>query len=144
MSKKAKVIFTYNGKQTVILCNTDEKLSIICERFITKAELDISKKYYYIYNGDIMKKELKFEEQANEEDKIECKMNIIVDEKKEERRNENIKESEEIICPECKEDILIKIEEYRIKMYKCKNNHNIENISIKEFNNSQLIDISKK
>ena len=140
---QGKVIFIYNGKQTIIQCIINEKLSIICERFINKIGLDKSKIYYYLYNGNIINKELSFEEQANEEDKKEYKMNIIVDEKKEEGRNENIKESEEIICPECKENILIKIEEYKINMYNCKNNHKIDNISIKEFDNTQKIDISK-
>jgi len=44
----------------------------------------------------------------------------------------------EVICPKCKENILIKIDEYRmINMYNFKNNHNIENKSIKEFDKLQ-------
>ena len=35
-----------------------------------------------------------------------------------------INKSEEIIFAECNEDILIKLENYRINMNKCKNNHN--------------------
>jgi len=37
------VLFTYNGKQVVMPCFTNEKLNLICERFITKLQLDISK-----------------------------------------------------------------------------------------------------
>ena len=59
----------------------------------------------------------------------------------EEKMNENMKESEEIICPECNQNILVKIEEYRINMHNCKNNHKKENLSIKEFNTTQKIDI---
>ena len=132
------VIFEYNGNQTKIPCITNEKLSIIFEKFTTKIQLDISKNYYYLYGGNIINKELSFEEQANNEDKIRCQMNIlVVDEINRNKKDENIKESEEIICPKCKENILIKIEEYKINMYNCKNNHKIENISIKEFDNTQ-------
>ena len=122
---QGKVIFIYNGNQTIIQCISNEKLSIICERFINKLQLDKSKIYYYIYNGNIINKELSFEEQINNEDKKEYKMNIIVVDEMNKINNDNIKESEEIICPECKENILIKIEEYRINMYNCKNNHKI-------------------
>ena len=71
------VIFTYNGKEIVIPCVTNEKLNIICERFITKLKLDISKNYYYIYGGNIINKELNLEEQANDEDKKEKRINIL-------------------------------------------------------------------
>lgn len=171
------VIFTYNGKQTLIQCYTNEKFSKICESFINKIQLDKSKIYYYLYNGNILNKELSFESQINLEDKKENKMNIIViDEFKYDKKNNNIIESEEIICPECKENILISIKDYRISMHNCnncKNNHKFENtfnffpkmentanffpilgntanlppkrenLSIKEFNNTQKIDISK-
>jgi len=140
---EGKVLFIYNGKQTIIQCNANEKLNIICERFINELQLDKSKIYHYIYNGNIINKDLTFEEQANNEDKTECKMNIIVVDEMNKIKNENIKESEEIICPECKENILIKIDEYKINMYNCKNNHKINNITIKEFDNTQKIDISK-
>ena len=137
------VLFIYNGKQVIIPCITNEKLSIICDRFITKLQLDKSKIYHYLYNGNIIKRERSFEEEVNKEDKKENKMKIIVVDEMDEKINENIKESEEIICPECKENMRIKTEEYRINMYNCKNNHKIDNISIKEFENKQRIDISK-
>ena len=33
---QGKVIFIYNSKQTIIQCIINEKLNIICERFIIK------------------------------------------------------------------------------------------------------------
>ena len=89
---QGKVIFIYNGNQAIIQCIINEKLSIICERFINKIGLDKSKIYYYIYNGNLINKELSFEEQANEEDKKEYKMNIIVIDEMNNIKNENIKE----------------------------------------------------
>ena len=52
-------------------------------------------------------------------------MNILVEEQKKEELKENKKISEEIICPECEENILIKIDNYRINLKGCKNGHNI-------------------
>jgi len=134
------IIFIYNGNQIVIPCITNEKLSLICEKFITKLQLDISKTYYYLYGGNTINKDSSFEEQANNEDKIGKVMNIVVYDEMKTIKNDNIKEAKEIICPECKESILLKIDEYRLSMYNCKNKHKIENKSIKEFNNIQKID----
>ena len=49
--------------------------------------------------------------------------------------------SKEIICPKCNENILIKIDNYKINLFNCKNNHNIDNILLNEYENN--IDISK-
>jgi len=51
--------------------------------------------------------------------------------------------SKEIICPECKESVLIDIIEYQINLNKCKNGHNINNILLKDFEKTQYIDNSK-
>ncbi len=51
--------------------------------------------------------------------------------------------SKDIICRECKEKTLIKISNYKISMSNCKNGHNISDIKINEFENTQIIDISK-
>ncbi len=55
-----------------------------------------------------------------------------------ENNNKNIKEIKDIICPECNENLLIKINDYKIGM-KCINNHN-NIILLKEYKNK--IDIS--
>ena len=48
-----------------------------------------------------------------------------------------------IICPECKESILINIKNYKINLSKCKNGHEIKNILLKDYEKTQYIDISK-
>ena len=141
---EAKVIFNFNEFNTTILCSLNEKLKNIIERFCSKAQIDINK-IYFLYNGNMINKELKFEEVANQVDKKSRTMNIIgyeINNNKEEIK-ENINISKDIICPECKENALIKIENYKIKLYNCKNGHNIDNITIREFDEKQKIDISK-
>ena len=51
--------------------------------------------------------------------------------------------SKDIICPECKENILINIKDYRINLNECKNNHSRNNIKLEEYENTQKIDLSK-
>ena len=68
-------------------------------------------------------------------------MNILVNEDDNPIKIENIIKSKEIIYPKCNENILIKIDNYKINLFNCKNNHNIDNILLNEYENN--IDISK-
>ena len=40
--------------------------------------------------------------------------------------------NKEIICSECKENCFININDYKIKLFGCKNGHNINNIPLKK------------
>jgi len=68
-------------------------------------------------------------------------MNILVYENNEAIIKENQIESKEIICPKCNENILIKLNEYKINLFNCKNNHEINNILLNKYEDN--IDISK-
>ncbi len=133
---EAIVIFNYKNEKTNISCTTSDKMITICEKYVSKVQKDINK-LNFIYNGNLINKDLKFEEQINDPiDKLYFSMNIKVEEK-------TIKIPNEIICPECNENILIKIQDYKINMFNCKNNHKYQNISFEDLNDSQKIDISK-
>lgn len=56
--------------------------------------------------------------------------------------NDDIQKYKKLICPLCKGNILIKINDYKISM-NCKNNHKLENIKINEFEETQKKDLSK-
>ena len=76
-------------------------------------------------------------------DKKRNMMSLIVDEKNSTIDNNIIKKniiSKEIICPICIEPIRMKIEDYQIILYECKNDHIINNILLKEYENLQKID----
>ena len=138
----AEVIFNYKGIDTVIQCNINDKMIDIINKYLMKMgknENDL----LYIYGGNIIDYELTFIQQANELDKNRNKMNILVQSK-----NDDINEikeiiSKDIICPECGENILINIKDYKINLYGCKNNHKINNILINKYENNQKIDLSK-
>ena len=52
--------------------------------------------------------------------------------------------SKDIICPECKENIILDIKNFNINLKGCKNKHEINNVLLlNEYEESQKIDISK-
>ena len=58
--------------------------------------------------------------------------------------NKSFKKPGDIICPECGENALIKIDNYKIKLFGCKNEHIMDNILLNEFFDCQNKGLSKK
>ena len=112
----------------------------ICIRFSIKLNIDINK-LYFLYNGDKLNEGLKLID-IKKNNNIN-NINILASDKEEIIPKENIISSKEIICPICKENIFINFNNYKINLIKCKNNHNINNIYIKDFQTTQKINISK-
>ena len=135
-----QVEFVYNGAITLIQCNMNEKMKEIIKRFKEKANIN-NNNIFYTYDGKIgINEELKFEEIANSEDKKRKKMNILVYDTEIEIKEKDIIKSNNIICPECKENIKMEIKDYKINLYGCKNKHSIKNILLNEFEETQNID----
>jgi len=133
----SEITFIYNGHTIPIECSHAEKLKTIMERLCNK--INISKKDIYgIYNGKIIDEEIKEDQIPKDEDNkkivliYEYNKGIVVN---------NIIKSNEVICPKCKENCLIKIKDYKILLYDCKNNHET-NLSMNEYDQTQKIDIS--
>ena len=82
---------------------------------------------------------------ANLIDKERKKMNILVNEDINDTKEDDntFIKSKNIICPKCGENIKIKIENYKITLYECKNKHEISDLSFDEFENTQKINLSK-
>ena len=143
----AEVIFNYDGNNSSIQCNSNEKMKDIIKRYIIK----IGKKkddIFFLYGGSQINEELTFEEQANSEDKKRNKISILVFDKidnaeRTNNKNNKLKKSSNIICPECKENIRIYVNNFKITLENCKNMHKIENLLINEFEKSQNIDESQ-
>ena len=134
----ANVKFIFEGTETVIQCNNEDKMNKICNKFVNKIGIDIDT-IYFLYNGDLINSELKFNEQAKKIDKDKNEMNIVVN-----KLNTSTiinEERKEILCPECGENCKIKISDYKIKAFDCKNKHEIK-ILLDEYKNTQKIDES--
>jgi len=145
----SQVEFKYNGLNIVIQCNENEKIKNICQQFCKKAQID-KNNIFFSYSGKAgseFNEELTFNQMINSTDKNENKMTILVNnineiEEKEEKQQSIIK-SNEIIFPECGEICKIKFNNYKISLFDCKNEHEINNLSFDEYEKSQNKDISK-
>ena len=69
------------------------------------------------------------------------KLNVLVNAIFKETEN-IIEQSKDIIYPECKEPCILKIEDYHINLYDCRNGHTIKGIKIDEFKKTQEINAS--
>ena len=139
----AEVIFNFEGIDTSIYCNINDKMGDIIGKFLIKIERDEEdNNFIYLYNGNNINIELTFNEQANELDKNSKKMNILVKNitiARSIKKNEII--SKDIICPKCKENIFIYIDKFKINLYGCKNKHNMNNILLNKYKETQIINL---
>jgi len=133
-----QVIFNYKGAETIIKSQTEETIEEVIKTFKTKIATEINNEYY-LYNGNMINKNNKLEEIINNEDKANNKMKILVKDTNETNDENNLEEIKEIICPQCQENVIINLKDYKIGM-KCINDHN-NIILLKDFKNK--IDISK-
>ena len=136
-----EVSFCYEGLNTIIQCKENEKMKDIINRFLIKIQSNTN--LFYLYNGTKINFELTFNEQANDIDKRRKKMNIIVTKRDEDRKEFNEMISKDIICPECRENILIDIKDYKINLFGCKYNHFQQNILLNLFEESQKINLNE-
>ena len=107
----AEVTFDYKSLIINIQCNINDKMKVIINKFLIKIEKKDQNILYYLYNGARINEELTFNEQANDFDKNRKKMNILV------TNDENITDnkkiiSNDIICPDCNENILLDIKDF--------------------------------
>ena len=134
--------FTFKGLSYIILCQSEDKMEEIFKKFATKAQIEINR-IYFIYNGNKIDEKLKVNQIINKIDQSRETINILANEINQSTIIEKSFKSKEIICPNCFNNILININDYKITLYNCKNNHTINNISLKDYENTQNIDISK-
>ena len=131
-----QAIFNYNGTKMNIQCKISDIIKDIFQKY--KLKTNINNDLFYLYNGTKVNEELKLEEIINSNDKNLNQINILVYDITPEA-DKTLKESKEIICPTCNENVIIDLKDYKLEM-KCKNNH-INKISFKNYNNK--IDLSK-
>ena len=140
-----EVEFQYNGNITIIQCQQEQKMSEICNNFMNKSNIN-DKEIYYFYDGqggNLFNKNLSFNQIANSFDKNRKKMSVLVyDNDKINKNNSKIK-PKNIICPKCYENAKINIKDYKLNISGCKNNHKISNMLFNEFENTQIIDLTK-
>ena len=73
----AEAIFNYEGINTTIQCEINEKMKEFINKFLIKSEKK-ENNLYYLSNGTQIHYEITFNQQAKDIDKNRKKMNIIV------------------------------------------------------------------
>ena len=106
----------------------------IFNRYLVEKNKDIND-VLFLSNGNKIKEELKVDEFSNNENEISILVYDISEENNENK--EILKQYKEIICPECGDICLIEIEDYKIKLNKCRNNHSMGNILLDEYDDLQ-------
>lgn len=136
------VEFIYNGLKTEIPCKPEDNIEDIINKYCVKTEKK-KEELYFLYSGSMIHNNSTFIELANSEDKSRKKISILVNDIIAPPIEPDLKKSKYIICPSCKDDIRIKMQNYKIELYECKNSHNFQYSSFDDFKKSQFIDQSK-
>lgn len=136
--------FEYLQNKIIIQGNLQEKFQEAINKFIGKTSLN-PQNLTFLANGNICKSEMTLESQMSNQNKINNFMpvSVMALPEREKKKEPVFVPSKEIICPKCFEPCSYKIENYRIKLYGCKNNHITDDIKLKDFPNLQKMDISK-
>ena len=134
-----RLIFHYDQYQTSLNSNTEETIKYVFRAFLEKVIPDYKKKKFY-YNGKLINEELKVGDIISETDKERGKMDIVI---KKSDKIEDLIDFKEVICPNCGDNIVMNIKDYKINLHDCINKHKINNILFSEFANKQKVDLSK-
>ena len=137
------VRFNFNNNITPIQCNSNSKIEEIIKKFLGKVGLSKSDVVFLCEGSYISEanEKLTFEEMAKQKNQLNILVTEINSEDKEQLKD--IRKSTEIICPTCSEITRINIKDYKISLFECKNGHKLEDILLKEFENTQNIDLAK-
>ena len=137
-----EVVFDYKQIQTIIQANLEDSFNTIINKFVNKTNLNLNE-IYFLSNGKNIKNSDIIENIMSESDKKNKRIIILVYSVDNNHENTNVIKSNDIICPTCKELCKYELKDYKIKLYGCKNGHEIDNIKLDDFNNKQNIDISQ-
>ena len=125
---------------TIIQANLSEPFRIPLNKFAQKT-LILLNSVNFIANGLTIDSENTVESHMSNLNKKDKKMIVLVDPVYISNKNEVKIQSNDFICPVCKESCRIKIEDYHVKLFKCINGHITSGIRIDDFNKTQEINI---
>ena len=139
----ATVEFVLNSVPTIIQCTQDETIMSICQKFATKVQKNVSD-IFFLYNGGPIDLQATFSEQASKADKENNHMKILAQALTDTMAptEKILSKSKDIVCPECGELCFLHLRDHKVSLVGCKQGHKEENISLKDFEKTQMIDES--
>ena len=132
------VEFINEGISLIIQYKPEDKMSEICSQYARKSQLDLNS-IYFVSEGKILNKELTFSE-TTKTDSI--KVLVFKHDKDPIVVNLNKTIPKFIMCPTCKENTIINIENDKITMSGCRNGHELKNNLFNEFKATQEYDMT--
>ena len=133
--------FNYGQMITIIQSNLSDPFQIPLNKFAQKTLIPLNS-VNFLANGLTIKPENTVESHMSNLNKKDKKMTVLVDPVYISNKNEVKIQSNDIICPVCKEPCRMKIEDYHIELFKCINGHITSGIRIDDFHKTQEINIS--
>ena len=127
--------FIYQGNAIRIQGKRNEYMKDIVKRYIIKIGKNIND-VFFMCNGNKISTELKLEEINNKDKEIKILVGDVND-KNAKNKEEKSSQNKDVIYPECGNICLIDINDYKIKLNKCINNHSTESILLNEYNDLQ-------
>ena len=135
----SEIKILYNGFETIIQYQSNEKLKEIFKKFKNKIKAE-NKEIVYLYNGELIKDDNIILSQLTSEQTITI---LAFDSYNMPTNINTLIKSDNVICPICKESAILEEKDYKLIIYGCQNDHITKNILINEFNKYQKIDYSK-
>ena len=133
--------FDYQQNKITMQANSNEYFSTILKKYYAKSQIEPNSVIFMAHSMKIPENK-KIIEVMNQLEKMNKRMYIAVFPLDINNNDKVITEAKEIICPKCTDQCRIKIEDYIIKLYDCKNNH-LTSVKLDKFKDSQKIDLSQ-
>ena len=113
-----KIEFDYNQRITIIQANLEDTFKNVISKYIQKTSLDPNR-IIFLSNGTVIKPEETVSNQANQIEKEDKIMKLIVLLVEKTNIEDSIVQSKDIICPECHLPCRIKIDNFKIHLFGC-------------------------
>ena len=139
---EANVIFSLDGVNLTIQCRTEEKMKDICKSYSIKINRNMNS-LLFLYEGNKVNYELSFKEQANEIDRNNNQMKILVS-KCDEKNNLNCEKLNEKILSNNKIKDNIINNKFQIDNIIKESSSNCLNIQLKNINNEDIKNYNEK
>ena len=131
-----EVVIEFDFKQDIMItarAKWNDTFSSVLKNLKNKIKIDISE-LYFLSNDKKIDENDTIKDLMNETEKQNKKIKIVVE-------DNNIKNPNDVICPECKEKC--KIKNYRIEIYDCQKGHRLKNIRFDKCIKPKIYDTSK-
>ena len=136
----AELIFRFNSQDIIHNYQQGEQISSILQSFCHNFGIKRDN-FAFLCNGTILNDQSTIQSlTANSNNQI---IILVTDIATSPPTEPVMRKSDYIICPKCKESTILSVNDFQASLLPCKNHHELKNIPLRKFNETQNIDISK-